>query len=139
MTDLLNAFKMHHIGCAVRSISESAGTYANVMGFKNVSQVYELSEIGINACFIELNNGVFIELIEPRGTDSIINNYLKKGISYYHIGYMVDDIDALVKELLNKDFKEISSVYSPAFGNRKCVFMLTPELQMIELIDSGKN
>ncbi|MEO8514080.1 MAG: VOC family protein [Ignavibacteria bacterium] len=136
MTELAGKLKMHHVGCAVKSIADSINTYVNTLGFNNVSPVYELTDVGINACFVELNNGVFLELIESTGAGSIVDTYLKKGMSYYHIGYMVNDIDSVVKELLNKDFREISSLYSPAFNNRKCVFMYTPELQMIELIDS---
>lgn len=136
MNELAGKLKMHHVGCAVKSIADSINTYVNTLGFKNVSPVYELTEVGINACFVELNNGVFLELIESTGAGSIVDTYLKKGMSYYHIGYKVKDIDLVVKELLNKDFREISSLYSPAFNNRKCVFMYTPELQMIELIDS---
>lgn len=136
MSGPLNTFKVHHIGCAVRSIEESLDTYVNTLGFKNISEVYRLEDIGINACFVELSEGVFIELIEPSADNSIVNNLLKKGISYYHIGYKVRGVDSVVQELLEKDFREVSSVFSPAFNNRKCVFMLTPQLQLIELIDS---
>ena len=136
MSDLLSTFKMHHIGCAVKSISDSVKTYTDLLGFKNVSEIYHLKESGINACFIELSTGVYLELIEPSEPESVINNYLKKRITYYHIGYKVKDVDAVVKDLLEKDFKEISSLHSPAFNNRKCVFMYTPDFQMIELIDS---
>ncbi len=136
MNGLPGKYKLHHIGCAVRSIADSVNTYTNTMGCRNVSPVYELKEVGINACFVELTEGIFLELIEPAGNDSVINTYLKRGISYYHLGYKVKDIDNVVKELLNEDFKEISTIYSPAFDNRKCVFLYTPELQMIELIDS---
>lgn len=136
MTGELSKYKIHHIGCAVKSIKDSVDTYANTLGFSNVSEIYELPDVGINACFVELVSGVHIELIEPNGSASPVNTYLKKNISYYHIGYKVKNVDSVVIELLKKDFKEISSVYSPAFNNRKCVFMYTPELQMIELIDS---
>lgn len=136
MSELLNKYKVHHIGCAVRSIKESLNTYENTLGFKNVSEVYHLDDIGINACFVELREGFFIELIEPSADNSIVNNLLKKGVSYYHIGYKVSGVDSVVKELLEKDFREVSTVLSPAFSNRKCVFMLTPQLQLVELIDS---
>ncbi len=127
---------LHHIGCAVDSIDESLKVYCDVLGFKNVSEVYRLDEIGINACFVELSNGIFFELIEPTNENSVVIKLRKKRISYYHLGYKVKNIDDTVRELLEKDFKEVTSLNSPAFNNRKCVFMYTPEFQMIELIDS---
>ena len=133
---MIEGLKLHHIGCAVSSIEESLKTYRDILGYKNISQVFKLESSGINACFIELTNGVFLELIEPSGVNSVINTYLKKGVTYYHLGYEVNNIDKTVSGLLEKDFREITTIYSPAFNNRKCVFLFTPELQMIELIDS---
>lgn len=132
----LEKFELHHIGCAVRSIEASLKTYRDVFGLTKISRIYSLDDMGINACFVELGNGMFLELIEPRGKNSVINTYLKKGINYYHLGYRVRNVDKVVAELLEKDFKEILSVNSPAFNNRKCVFLYTPELQMVEFIDS---
>lgn len=132
----LEGFKLHHVGCAVESIESSLKTYHDTLGFQNISGTYRLEELGINACFIELSKGFFIELIEPIDSKSVINTLRKKGVTYYHLGYKVKNVDDVVSELLTRDFKEITSLYSPAFDNRKCVFLYTPELQMIELIDS---
>jgi len=129
-------FKLHHVGCAVESIESALKTYRDLLGFTNISKVYRLVEMNINVCFVELSGGVFLELIEPSGESSVINSYRKKGITYYHLGYKVRNADKVAAELVAKDFKEITSLYSPAFDNRKCIFLYTPELQMIELIDS---
>lgn len=132
----LEDLRLHHIGCAVESIESSLKTYRDLLGFTNISQTYKLEEMGINVCFVELSGGIYFELIEPMGKSSPVNTYLKKGISYYHLGYKVKDVDKVAAKLVENEFKEITSLYSPAFDNRKCIFLYTPELQMIELIDS---
>jgi len=128
--------KLHHIGCAVESIESSLQTYKKLFGFGEISEIYTLEDIGIRAGFVELGRGIYLELIEPIRQDSPVKSYLKKGITYYHLGYKVKNVDKVIEELLENNFKFVVSLYSPAFENRKCAFLYTPELQMIELIDS---
>ncbi len=134
--ELLEELELHHVGCAVKSIENSLVTYRDILGFKNISQVFHLIDISVDICFVEISPGFFIELIEPIGEKSIVNNYIKKGISYYHLGFKVKNIEATIENLLNQEFREVASVHSPAFDNRLCVFLYSPELHLVEIIDS---
>ncbi len=127
--------KVHHIGCVVESIEESIKTYTEMLGFKSVSEVFNISSQKVKVCFVEIGNQTFIEFVEPLSLDSAVGKLLKKRHTYYHTGYLVKDFDKTLENLCQKGAHLITSFKSEAFNNKKCAFIYTPELHMIELIE----
>ena len=127
--------KVHHIGCVVESIEDTVKTYTQLLGFKNVSQIYDISSQNVKVCFIEIGNDTFMEFVEPNDLNSAIGKLLKKRHSYYHTGYLVKNFDKTLDELCENGAKLITSFKSEAFNNKQCAFIYTPELHMIELIE----
>ena len=60
---------------------------------------------------------------------------MKKRISYYHIGYKVDDIGNEVRRLESLNYKSLYFFNSEAFDGKKFIFLISPEAHLIELIE----
>ncbi|QPC99772.1 MULTISPECIES: methylmalonyl-CoA epimerase [Qipengyuania] len=92
--------RLNHIGVATPSIEESIRYYRDVMGATSFHKPFDLEAQGVKVCFVDTpgQNGTYgtqIELIEPLGPDSPINNFLEKNPSggQHHLCYEVEDIE----------------------------------------------
>ena len=83
--------RLNHVAIAVPDIEAAASTYKNSLGAK-LSAKEEQPDHGVSTIFIELPN-TKIELLEPLGEDSPINNFLEKNPAggIHHIRYEVDN------------------------------------------------
>ena len=70
--------KLNHVAIAVPSVSNAADQYKNILGAK-VSKPLDLPDHGVKTVFVELDN-TKIELLEPIGKNSPIENFLKKNL-----------------------------------------------------------
>ena len=68
--------KLNHVAIAVPSLNEAVKSYSGVFN-ANVSNKLELPNHGVSTVFITLPN-TNIELLEPLGENSPIENFLKK-------------------------------------------------------------
>lgn len=125
----------HHIGIAVSSIAESSENYKALFGEQCISKVYDISSQQVKVCFVDMGNGVFLELVEPTHEDSGIHRLRKKGITYYHTAYKVSDIEETVDELTNLHYKAFEYFNSEAFNGKRCIFLFSPDAHLIELIE----
>ena len=94
--------KLNHIAIATPSLDDAIKTYKNMLGVK-ISDPVDQMDHGVKVVFIELPN-TKIELLEPLGENSPIENFLnknKKG-GVHHICFEVEDIDSAVMHL-NRD------------------------------------
>ena len=84
---------LNHVGIAVPSIEDAVDTYKNLYGVTDFSKPGEMIEQGVRYCFVNLPNSQ-IELIEPLGDNSPINNFLEKNPKggQHHVCFEVDDI-----------------------------------------------
>ena len=84
---------LNHVGIAVPSIEDAVDTYKNLYGVTDISEPGEMIEQGVRYCFVNLPNSQ-IELIEPLGDNSPINNFLEKNPKggQHHVCFEVDDI-----------------------------------------------
>lgn len=128
--------KFHHIGCLVQSINDAKPLYEKLYQSDEASDIINISQQGVNVCFIPMPGGGFIELVEPSGENSIVNGMIRKGFTYYHIGYLVNDITKAISDLENDNYKCLQIFNSEAFAGKKCAFLYSPEMHMIELIES---
>ena len=92
--------RLNHIGVATPSIEESVRYYRDVMGATSFHKPFDLEAQGVKVCFVDTpgengTHGTQIELIEPLGPDSPINNFLEKNPSggQHHLCYEVEDIE----------------------------------------------
>jgi len=127
--------KFHHLGCLVDSIDDAVENYKGLFSVDNVSEKIYISTQGVYVCFVEIGDNTYIELVEPVGKDSIVLSFKKNGETYYHAGYLVQDIDKTIVQLLEKQYKLLNVFHSEAFGMKRCAFLYSPDLLLIELIE----
>jgi catechol 2,3-dioxygenase-like lactoylglutathione lyase family enzyme len=127
--------KFHHVGCLVENIEESIETYQKLFDTKNISEKIFISSQGVYVCFVEMANNEFVELVQPVDDDSVVAKLRRKGFNYYHMGYMVGDIVKTIATLEGMNFKFVNLFHSEAFGGKRCSFLYTPDMHLIELIE----
>ena len=91
--------KLNHIAIATPSLVDATRTYKDMLGVK-ISDPVDQIDHGVKVVFIELPN-TKIELLEPLGENSPIENFLdknKKG-GVHHICFEVEDIDSAIMNL----------------------------------------
>ena len=91
--------KLNHIAIATPSLNDATKTYKDMLGVK-ISDPVDQIDHGVKVIFVELPN-TKIELLEPLGENSPIENFLdknKKG-GVHHICFEVEDIDSAIMNL----------------------------------------
>ena len=91
--------KLNHIAIATPKLDEAVKTYKNILGVK-ISPPIEQIDHGVKVVFIELPN-TKIELLEPLGEKSPIENFLEKNKKggIHHICFEVEDINSAILSL----------------------------------------
>jgi methylmalonyl-CoA/ethylmalonyl-CoA epimerase len=125
----------HHTGLATANIDEAVDNYKELFGSDCASVKYTINSQKVNVCFIKVGKDSFLELVEPSSEDSSINRLLKKGHSYYHVGYLTKDIEFSVEQMILLNYKPMEYFNSEAFNNKRCIFLFSPEGHLIELIE----
>jgi methylmalonyl-CoA/ethylmalonyl-CoA epimerase len=130
-------WKFHHTGILVGNMEEALAHYAELFGESNTSKVYLIESQKVKVCFVKMSNDVYVELVQPLNEQSSVYKLLKKNTSYYHIGYMVSDIEREVQNLVKMNYKPLEFFNSEAFDGNKCIFLFSPDAHLIELIQAG--
>ena len=108
---------LNHVGIAVPSIETAANIYKNLYGVVNITEPGELPAQGVRFCFVNLPNSQ-IELIEPLGENSPIDNFLVKNPKggQHHVCFEVDDVHLAKKEMEEKGVKVLNEPRIGAHG-----------------------
>ena len=108
---------LNHVGIAVPSIETAAKIYKNLYGVVNITEPGELPAQGVRFCFVNLPNSQ-IELIEPLGVNSPIDNFLVKNPKggQHHVCFEVDDVHLAKKEMEEKGAKVLNEPRIGAHG-----------------------
>lgn len=132
----MNTIKIHHIGYLVKKI-ESAVVSFEKLGFTLTDEITYDEIRKVNICFME-KGGYMIELVSPVSSDSVVAGLIKKYKSCpYHICYESEQFDATLKSMTENGYTAIDNpTPAPAFGGRKVVFLMSPTIGMVELLES---
>ena len=122
----------HHIGCAVRSIETSLRCYLQLIGKHRYTHTFDVSTQGVRVCFVELEPGTYLELIEPIERDSPLHRYTRTG--FYHLCFLVGDLQEQTARL-ERGFRAMPAFASEAFAGHQCQFVVTPENHLIEFAE----
>ena len=126
--------RFHHVGIAVKSIEVALRAYRAI--FPKISEPVLISSQKVRVCFIETGPDVFIELVEPAGEGSAIDVFLRKGLTYYHNGFLTDAFDDAARTLEEQSAKPLAVFYSEAFGGRRCQFFVNTAMHLVEIIEA---
>lgn len=129
--------RMHHVGYAVHSISEYLERYVSpLFEPQTVSPIVEDPIQRVRIAFVTVPGGL-LELIEPTGTDSPVQQILsRKRGGLYHVGYTTPRFDEALAQAMATGCRPLGKpVPAVAFGQRRIVFLLTPHFELIELIE----
>lgn len=133
----MDGLKLHHVGCAVNSIEEGIRTYT-ALGFQRFSKIVDVAAQNVRVCFIETAPAVYMELVQGKGEESPVSNFLKRRQYFYHVCYSTRDVEETVKRLESQRFSRLSVFQSEAFSDSLCAFLLSPEMALVELCTEGK-
>ena len=127
--------KIHHIGYLVKRMDKALAGF-ETLGYKRISDIVFDNYRSIDICFVE-KDGYVIELISPKGKESVVSALMKKlGNSPYHLCYECDDLENTEIELKNKGYVQWDKAHEAiAFSERRVSFLMHPFLGMIELLE----
>jgi len=123
--------KFHHIGIATKDIDKTLKWLKEQFKVLNISQkVYDK------------NQDAYLQMIETKDVNielvsgKVVEKFIKKNITYYHICYEVSNIYKSIDS-----FKNSVLISKPTeailFNNRKVAFLLTP-IGIVELLEEER-
>jgi methylmalonyl-CoA/ethylmalonyl-CoA epimerase len=131
--------RFHHIGYAVRNIRSYLDDFLIPMfAPDHITEQVSDPVQRVTVCFVEMPGGTTIELVEPLGENSPVDSIIgssRGGV--YHLCFEADDLDAELVRFRSKRCVPLGRpVPAAAFGGRRIVFVLTPERDLIEIVEA---
>ena len=110
--------RISHLGIASPTLQEAMDRLERIFGIKH-DHVEEVADQKVRVAFYPVGESS-LEYLEPTDPDSPVGKYLEKnGPGIHHLAFEVDDVDAAVKELLDKGIRMIDQTpRKGAHGNR---------------------
>ena len=129
--------RIHHFGFITDNFQ--GGGIFTLLGFVPEGDVVFDRERKIQVLFMK-KQGIRIELVVPDGEESPFYPLLGKyKNSFYHICYETEDIRKEMIMLRGKGFVQTTRIQpAPAIGGRNVVFLLNPQIGLIELLETKK-
>jgi methylmalonyl-CoA epimerase len=115
----MKLLKISHLGIASPTLQEAMERLDRIFGIKH-EHVEEVDSQKVRVAFYPIGESN-LEYLEPTDPEGAIGKYLEKNPSggIHHLAFEVDDVDAAVKELLDKGIRMIDQTpRMGAHGNR---------------------
>jgi methylmalonyl-CoA/ethylmalonyl-CoA epimerase len=131
--------RFHHIGYAVQNIRSYLDEFfIPLFAPLDVTEPVTDPIQRVRVCFARVGEGPTIEFVEPLDAESALSSVIgsiRGGV--YHLCYEVDDLDEAMKVFRRKRCMPVGKpVPALAFNNRRIVFFLTPQHDLIELLEA---
>lgn len=136
---MLESFKFHHIGVAVKELDSTASVYEQG-GYKRSSSIFDPIQ-NVNICWLTKKEMPTVELLAPVDEKSPVNKTLEKvGVSPYHCCYVVDNLeDACVELRIQKYIMVSKPAEAVAFCGSRVCFLYNKNVGLIELVEAPAN
>lgn len=131
---MLDGFRFHHVGYAVRDIEQTASVYRQ-LGYTQSPIVCDEAQ-NVYICFMKRDGFPLIELIEAHDeTSPMVRILQNNGVAPYHCCYEVENLESAIRELRAMRFMPTTSeVVAPAIGGGiRVIFMYNTNVGLIEL------
>jgi len=110
-------FEIDHIGIAVKSFDQAFRFYQSLGWGEVITEAVESEKVKVG--FIEFNNSVSIELLEPTSPESPVAKFIeKRGEGIHHVCFRVPDVQKSLYHLNDDGFKLVNQMPKP--GAKGC-------------------
>lgn len=132
---MLDSFKFHHIGVAVKDIDATATVYEQG-GFKRSASIFDPIQ-NVNICWLTKEGMPTVELLEPVDEKSPVNKTLEKnGVTPYHTCWIVPNIEEVAMQLRKQRYVMVSKpAVAVAFCGSRVAFFFNKAVGLIELVE----
>lgn len=136
---MLDSFKFHHIGVAVKDIDATATVY-EIGGYTRSEVIYDAIQ-NVNICWLSKEGMPTVELLAPQDENSPVNKTLEKnGVAPYHTCYIVDNLENACKALRKMKYVMVSKPEKAvAIHNCRVCFLFNRNIGLIELVEAPAN
>ena len=118
----MKILKIDHLGIAVNSMDEGSKFWTDIMGI-DCTKTETVEEQKVTTRFFPVGDSE-VELLESTSPDGPVAQFIeKKGTGFQHVAFMVEDIDAALEELKEKEVKLIDRVPRIGAGGKKIAFL----------------
>jgi methylmalonyl-CoA/ethylmalonyl-CoA epimerase len=119
---MMKIIRVDHIGVAVNSIDAALKFFSDTLGLK-VEGSETVAEQKVTTTFMPVGD-TEIELLQSTAPDGPIAGFIeKKGEGVQHVAFVVDNIEAALKELEAKGVRLIDKVPRKGAGGKKIAFV----------------
>ncbi len=132
---------LHHIGFVVGSIEKVVDRFARSLSASWDGQIFADPLQGVRVTFlrsIATPTESLIELVEPAGEKSPVQNFLKRGGGLHHLCYEVDSLTTQLE--LSRSLGGLvvrRPMPAVAFGGRHIAWVYTTDKLLTEYLESG--
>lgn len=128
-------YQLHHVGYVTPDIAKSRILYED-MGHSAVTEVIFDPIQKVRVLFLGTGTDTLVELVEPAGEGSPVENFLKKrGPGLHHLCYQVNDIEKACAAMRERGgIITCEPVPAAAFDGRRIAFVFRRE-GLIELLE----
>jgi methylmalonyl-CoA/ethylmalonyl-CoA epimerase len=125
---------LHHLGVACKDL-EADSAQLELLGFAREGDAFEDPMQGIRGRFL-VGAGLRWELLEELEGSGVLGPWLAARTKIYHHAYETPDLEASLQRLLTAGGRVARApLPAVAFGGRRVVFAMLPNLMLIELIE----
>ena len=118
----MKILKIDYLGIAVNSMDEGSKFWTDVMGI-GCTKTETVEEQKVTTGFFPVGDSE-VELLESTSPDGPVAKFIeKKGTGFQHLAFLVEDIEAALEELKEKDVKLIDQVPRIGAGGKKIAFL----------------
>lgn len=136
---MLDSFRFHHIGVAVKDIDATAAIYEQG-GYKRSASILDPIQ-NVNICWLTKEGMPTVELLAPVDKTSPVNKTLEKnGVTPYHTCYVAESIEEAVVQLRKQKYVMVSKpAEAVAFCGSRVCFLFNKNVGLIELVEAPAN
>lgn len=118
----MKILKIDHLGIAVNSIDEGKNFWSEVLGLE-FEGAETVAEQKVTTAFFPVGESE-VELLESTAPDGPVAKFIeKKGTGFQHIAFRVENIDAALEELKEKNVQLIDQTPRIGAGGARIAFL----------------
>jgi len=129
---------LHHVGFVVKSIASMGEDFARSVGAEWNGEIVHDPQQGARVSFFvpTAPGPPVIELVEPAGSESPVEGFLKRGGGLHHLCYEVDSLEQKLDwHRSRRDVVVRNPVPAVAFGGRRIAWVYTRHKLLLEYLE----